>query len=113
METTVSNRPPKAKPGANNTIVLLAAASMSLSNMIVGFATQNRFLIAASALLAAAFAGSYIFRTKLFTRAERKDPTSYGPRMSIWVFPAVLFIALPALMVFMRYVAPTWDGFIA
>ena len=113
MEKTVSDRPSKSKAAPNNTIVLLAAASMSVSNLFVGIATQNRFLIAASALLAAAFAGSYIFRTRLFARAERKDPTAYGPRMSIWVYPAILFIALPALMVFMRFAAPTWDGYIS
>ena len=104
---------PKPKVAPNNTIVLLAAASMSVSNLFVGIATQNRFLIAASALLAAAFAASYIFRTKLFVRAERSDPTAYGPRISIWVFPAILFIALPALMVFMRFAVPDWDGFIS
>ncbi len=109
----MSKRSPKTKVAPNNTILLLAAASMSVSNICVGLVTQNRFLIAASALLAAAFAGSYIFRTKLFVRAERGDPTALGPRLPIWVFPAILFIALPALMVFMRFVAPTWDGFIA
>ena len=109
----MSKRSTKSKVAPNNTVLLLAAASMSISNIWVGLVTQNRFLIAASALLAAAFAGSYIFRTKLFVRKERSDPTALGPRMPIWVFPAILFIALPALMVFMRFVAPNWDGFIA
>jgi ABC-type enterochelin transport system permease subunit len=113
MERTVNKRPSNTKAVPKNTIVLLAAASMAVSNMFVGIATQNRFLIAASALLAAAFAGSYVFRTKLFVRTERKDPTAYGPRMSIWVFPTILFIALPALMVFMNYAVPNWDGFIS
>lgn len=85
-------------------LILLSAATLAVSNLMVGLMTGNRFLVAASALLALIFATAYSVRTRLFsTRDRAANATSsvsrkFGPRVPIWVFPAVLFIALPGLV---------------
>lgn len=93
--------PPKP---ASLPLLLLSATALAVSNLLVGLMTGNRFLIAASALLAFAFAAAYSLRNRLFAtgngsaRAHSKAPRKFGPRVPIWVFPALLFIALPGLV---------------
>lgn len=97
-----------APPTSGNTLMLLAVTSLAVSNMFVGIVTNNRFLVASSALLAGAFAFAYVYRTQLFHRFRvRSVVTGYGPKLSIWVYVGVLFIALPAFIAFMQFVDPT------
>lgn len=104
----------KSAPPRNqlNTLMLLAITTLSASNMLVGILTQNTFLIIASAILAAAFAIIYLLRTRLFTARSRsalgsKETTGiYGPKLPIWLFPAILFIALPGLLLLMQSILP-------
>lgn len=104
----------KSAPPRNqlNTLMLLAITTLSASNMLVGILTQNTFLIIASALLAAAFAIIYLLRTRLFAGKSQPAVSSteltkgYGPKLPIWVFPAILFIALPGLLLLMQAILP-------
>ncbi|MEO1305196.1 MAG: hypothetical protein AAFV37_09480 [Pseudomonadota bacterium] len=97
-----------AAPTSGNTLMLLAVTSLAVSNMFVGIVNANRFLIAASALLAAAFAFTYLFRSRLFTPFKARSATErYGPKLPIWVYGVVLFVALPAFVAFMQFIDPT------
>lgn len=97
-----------ATPTSGNTLMLLAVTSLAVSNMFVGIVNNNRFLIAASALLAAAFAFAYLFRTRLFNPfTARSTQERYGPKLPIWIYGVVLFVALPAVVAFMQFVDPT------
>ena len=97
-----------APPTSGNTLMLLAVTSLAVSNMFVGIVSNNRFLVASSALLAGAFAVAYMYRTRLFSRrSTRNSETTYGPKFSIWVYVGVLFVGLPAFIAFMQFVDPT------
>lgn len=95
-----------------NTLMLLAITTLSASNMLVGILTQNTFLIIASAVLAAAFAGIYLLRTRLFANRSKSvlsskgNTSGYGPKLPIWVFPVILFVALPGLLLLMQSILP-------
>lgn len=91
-----------------NTLTLLATTSLAVSNLFVGLMTANAFLIAASAVLAGAFAIAYSFRTRLFSRGSTTKPSAQqlgmGIRMPIWVFPAFLLVFLPSLIWFLQVI---------
>ena len=95
-------RPPRVP------MTLLATTALAVSNLMVGLMTGNAFLIAASAILAATFASAYAIRNNMipsFKLAEASPAfgsTMAVKRFPIWVFPAVLFIAMPALMWFLQ-----------
>lgn len=92
-----------------NILTLLAVLTLSVSNLFVGISTQNVLLIYASSAISAALAGLYLLRDRLgiaakTSRQSRLDPdalTRTRP-FPLWVFVMVLFIILPALLVFLR-----------
>ncbi len=94
-------------------MTLLATTALAVSNLMVGLMTGNAFLIAASAILAATFASAYAIRNDMipqFHFAEQRVPL--GPVLAekpfpIWMFLAVLFIALPGLMWFLQFMGIT------
>lgn len=89
-------------------LTLLAVLALCVSNLFVGISTQNKPLILASAAISAALALFYIARELLAARRTDGEasrvPVNAGAKAapkgkaSIWVFVAILFIILPALM---------------
>lgn len=91
-----------------NSLTLLAVLALSVSNLFVGISTQNKPLILASAAISAALAIFYIAREMIATR--QGDPGSarapvgvvaknpVNSKVPIWVFVAILFVILPAIM---------------
>ncbi|MEL6728439.1 MAG: hypothetical protein AAFY12_10400 [Pseudomonadota bacterium] len=90
-------------------MTLLATTALAVSNLMVGLMTGNAFLIAASAILAATFASAYAIRNNMipsFQLIEEKEtlgPSLAANRFPIWVFLALLFIAMPAMMWFLEF----------
>lgn len=91
-----------------NSLTLLAVLALCVFNLFAGISTQNKPLILASAAISAALALFYIARQLIASRRV-EDDTSPVPangaaktapkvRSPIWVFAAILFIILPALM---------------
>ena len=96
-------------------LTLLATTALAVSNLIVGILQENTFLIAASAVLAGVFAVVYllrIHRPDAFARLSFSR-SKIGPRgrqkFPLSVFVAILFVALPAVFVFMRVLQPQYD----
>lgn len=100
---TTSNRSP---------LTLLATTALAVSNLIVGILQDNRFLVFASAILAAVFAAVYLLRIHkpevfgVLKSAARGAQSERGQRLPLWVFAAILFVILPALFMLMRYLQP-------
>ncbi|MFN3214073.1 MAG: hypothetical protein ACE37M_13295 [Henriciella sp.] len=96
-------------------LTLLATTALAVSNLIVGILQENRFLIAASAALAGLFAVVYlvrIHRPELFEKFSlgRGKTGSRGRRkFPLSVFVAILFVALPALFLFMQILQPQYN----
>ncbi len=90
-------------------LTLLATTALAVSNLIVGILQDNRFLVFASAILAAVFAAVYllrIHRPEAFNllRSAASGARSQDRRgLPLWVFAAILFVILPALFMLMRY----------
>ena len=90
-------------------LTLLATTALAVSNLIVGILQDNRFLVFASAILAAVFATVYllkIHRPEVFgvlksAALGRQSQTSR--RFPLWIFAAILFVILPALFMLMGY----------
>jgi membrane associated rhomboid family serine protease len=108
---------PKNSPAQaqRSPLTLLATTALAVSNLIVGILQENTFLIAASAVLAGVFAVIYLLRIH---RPEIVAKLSLGrSKMAPWrrqrfplsVFVAILFVALPALFVFMRVLQPQYN----
>ena len=107
--TKSQTRPVQAQ---RSPLTLLATTALATSNLIVGILQDNTVLIAASAILAALFAAIYllrIHRPSLFAQLGKGRGAAklgYGRKLPLWIFAAILFIALPALFVLMRYLQP-------
>ena len=90
-------------------LTLLATTALAVSNLIVGILQDNRFLVFASAILAAVFATVYLLRIHkpevfgVLRSAAQGSPSERGQRLPPWVFAAILFVILPALFMLMRY----------
>lgn len=99
-----------------NSVTLLAVLALCVFNLFVGISTQNKPLILASAAISAALALFYIVRELLAERRGDNQPpqmsansatkTVPNAKVPIWVFVAILFIILPALMWALRTLAP-------
>ena len=95
-----------------NSLTLLAVLALSVSNLFVGITTQNKLLILASAAISAALAIFYIVREWMRGRVgaegeaaavpARTDGPQRPARFPLWVFVAILFIILPALIWFLN-----------
>ena len=95
-----------------NALTLLAVLSLSVSNLFVGLATQNRLLIIASSAISAALAFLYLLRERFpslrilhWPSAKQKmnGDIRVRPRpFPLWVFLLVLFLILPALLLFLQ-----------
>ncbi|MEO0606838.1 MAG: hypothetical protein AAFY82_01305 [Pseudomonadota bacterium] len=95
-----------------NTLTIVAILALSVSNLFVGITTQNALLIIASSVISAALAGLYFVRSELPSTAQdaaaRKSQTGRAktlPRarpFPLWTFGLVLFLVLPALLVFLQ-----------
>lgn len=91
-----------------NSLTLLAVLALSVSNLFVGISTQNKPLILASAAISAGLALFYIARELLDAQRGETDSAQGSsnaladatPRTKtpIWVFIAILFVILPAIM---------------
>lgn len=103
-----TSTPPRTKPD-RSPLTLLATTALAVSNLIVGILQDNRFLVFASAILAAVFATVYllkIHRPEIFgvlKSAALGARTQNSRRLPLWVFAAILFVILPALFMLMRY----------
>ncbi|GAB5455922.1 MAG: hypothetical protein Hens2KO_21510 [Henriciella sp.] len=103
-DTTRTNKTSTRSP-----LTLLATTALAVSNLIVGILQDNRFLVFASAILAAVFAAVYllrIHRPEIFSvlrSAARGSQNQDSRRLPLWVFAAILFGILPAIFVLMRY----------
>lgn len=96
-----------------NSLTILAVLALSVSNLFVGITTENKLLILASAAISASLAILYIVRE--LTGSGNKPPRArdgsgtaarHGVRPApfpLWVFGAILFIALPSLLVFLQF----------
>ena len=95
-----------------NTLTILAVLSLSVSNLFVGLSTQNTLLIAASSAISATLAGLYLLRdrfpslsTSRSVRTKQKLNADIPLRpkpFPLWVFLLVLFLVLPALLLFLQ-----------
>ena len=90
-------------------LTLLATTALAVSNLIVGILQDNRFLVFASAILAAVFAAVYLLRIhypdvfSVLRSAARGTQSRNRQRLPLWVFAAILFVILPGLFMLMRY----------
>ena len=95
-----------------NTLTILAVLVLSTSNLFVGLSTQNTLLIIASSVISAALAGLYLLRDR-FPQLRISRPMMSNRKMTgdirvrprpfpLWVFLLVLFIVLPALLLFLQ-----------
>ena len=93
-------------------LTLLATTALAVSNLIVGILQDNRFLVFASAILAAVFAAVYLLKIHkpevfgVLRSAARGSQPQRGQRLPFWVFAVILFGVLPALFMLMRYLQP-------
>jgi len=95
-----------------SSLTIFAVLVLSVSNLFVGITTQNKLLIVASAAISAALALLYIARDLLRARvgADTKQSAIPTPQLArtrrspfpLWVFVAILFIVLPALIWFLQ-----------
>ncbi|MEL7041444.1 MAG: hypothetical protein AAGL90_07960 [Pseudomonadota bacterium] len=91
-----------------NTLTLLAVTALSVSNLLVGLMQGNRFLVGASALLAAAFAIIYYRRIQLDSEPDDAPaetapaPVKRHRQFPIWMFIGVLFVMFPAMLWFVQ-----------
>lgn len=95
-----------------NLLIISAVLVLSVSNLFVGISTQNALLVYASSAISAALAGLYLMRdrfpqpptkTKSSTsRLTRAEALSQPRPFPLWVFAFVLFVALPALLLFLQ-----------
>ena len=92
-----------------NILTLLAVLTLSVSNLFVGVSTQNAPLIYASSAISATLAVLYLLRDRLGLPAKPAKQRQIDPDaltrtrpFPLWVFVMVLFIILPALLVFLR-----------
>lgn len=97
-----------------NTFTLLAATALAVSNLLVGMLQNNTFLIMASAIISALFAGVYAFRTgmipgvaKTKTKRPAQVPTRsiaqrQSKRFPLWLFLFVLFVLMPTALLFLQ-----------
>lgn len=96
-----------------NSLTILAVLALSVSNLFVGITTQNKLLILASAAISAALAVLYIVKEltqsgKQLSRARANvsggaQKTVRPAPFPLWVFGTILFIVLPALLVFLQF----------
>ena len=95
-----------------NTLTIVAVLALSVSNLFVGITTQNALLIIASSVISAVLAALYLVRGEL--KSGQAKPTSKAARSAqakalprarpfpLWTFGLVLFLVLPALLVFLQ-----------
>lgn len=95
---------------------LLATTALAVSNLIVGILQNNTFLILASAVISGAFAIVYAHKSGMIrlTNAPiktanaadeaRLSKASKGanPRFPLWLFLAVIFVLMPAILLFLQ-----------
>jgi len=95
---------------------LLATTALAVSNLIVGVLQNNTFLILASAVISGAFAIVYAHKSGMLrlTNAPAKQPiansdetsvdaaASAKPRFPLWLFLAVIFVLMPAILLFLQ-----------
>lgn len=99
---------PRTNP-ERSPLTLLATTALAVSNLIVGILQDNRFLVFASAILAAVFATVYLLRIHrpevfgVLRSAATGSQSRTGRRLPLWVFAAILFVILPALFMLMYY----------
>ena len=105
MSTSTTSR---SKPN-RSPLTLLATTALAVSNLIVGILQDNRFLVFASAALAAVFATVYLLKIHkpevfgVLRSAARGTQSADRRRLPFWVFVAILFVILPALFLAMGY----------
>jgi len=95
-----------------NSLTIFAVLTLSVSNLFVGITTQNKLLILASAGISATLAILYIVKelSQDQSSANRRttvikpngDALFRRAPFPLWVFGVILFIALPALLLFMQ-----------
>ncbi|MEL6414744.1 MAG: hypothetical protein AAFQ15_07380 [Pseudomonadota bacterium] len=105
----MSNSTPTPTKPNQPPLTLLATTALAVSNLIVGILQDNRFLVFASAILAAVFAVVYLLRIHrpevfgVLRSAARGSDSQNGKRLPLWIFAAILFVILPALFMLMQY----------
>lgn len=97
---------------------LLATTALSVSNLIVGILQSNTFLILASAIISGAFAIVYAHKSGMITLThapiKTEDETgdtvmaeaAASRKFPLWLFVAVLFVLMPAILLFLQTLAP-------
>jgi phosphoglycerol transferase MdoB-like AlkP superfamily enzyme len=92
---------------------LLAVTALAISNLMVGIMQSNTFLILASAGLSAAFALVYAYKSGMIPRSlqpDQIDEATNGMEQStrtkfpLWLFIAVIFVMMPAVLLFLQTV---------
>ncbi len=92
---------------------LLATTALAVSNLIVGIIQNNTFLILASAIISGAFAIVYAHKSGMIRLtngpAEPAEnelasgaPQDAKPRFPLWLFLAVIFVLMPAILLFLQ-----------
>ena len=108
-ENWMSNSTARRTKPNRSPLTLLATTALAVSNLIVGILQDNRFLVFASAILAAVFAAVYLLRIHrpevfgVLKSAARGTQSQTSRRLPLWIFAAILFVILPALFMLMRY----------
>ena len=92
---------------------LLAVTALAVSNLMVGIMQSNTFLILASAGLSAAFALVYAYKSGMIPRSEQPadedrpsgdTEPSARTKFPLWLFIAVIFVMMPAVLLFLQTV---------
>lgn len=92
---------------------LLATTALAVSNLIVGIIQNNTFLILASAIISGAFAIVYAHKSGMIklTNSPADPPendlasgasTGTKPRFPLWLFLALIFVLMPAILLFLQ-----------
>lgn len=102
-----------------NPFTLLAATALAFTNLLVGLLQNNSFLILASAILAAAFAGVYSHKIGLISIGGSPDAPTEAPetvavddtpgpsrKFPLWLFVGTLFVLMPLVLLFLQYANP-------
>ena len=97
---------------------LLAVTALAVSNLFVGVLQGNRFLILASSVISICFALVYAARSGMIPSRWIEDlwpntpdseiETSPAPhaksRFPLWMFLALIFVLMPAILLFLQSV---------
>ncbi|MEM7330004.1 MAG: hypothetical protein AAF437_14780 [Pseudomonadota bacterium] len=109
---------PKPDSLARTPFTLLAVTALAISNLIVGILQGNTWLIFASAALSTGFAYVYARRSGMLSANAGTSKTAVTPdagapeqdsiapvtTFPLWIFLAVIFVMMPAILLFLQSV---------